>query len=73
MLQKYIIRSSRSKKNLISDNIFIVSIIDELMSMVHWWNNTDKRTLKYPEKTLSHCQYVHHKCHIDKPSNKPGP
>jgi len=53
MLQKYIMRSSRPKKNLNSDKIFIVSIIDELMNMEHWWNNTDKRTLKYPEKTLS--------------------
>jgi len=58
---------------VISDKIFIVSIIDELMSTEHWWNNTDKRILKYPKKTLSHCQYVHHTCHIDKPSNKSGP
>ena len=29
------------------------------MSMEHWWNDTDRGKLKYKEKNLSQCHFVH--------------
>jgi hypothetical protein len=40
-------------------------VIDEQMSMEHWWNNPDERKPKYLEEYLSRCHFVHHKSHID--------
>ena len=34
------------------------------MGMEHWWNDTDRGNLKYWEKNLSLCHYVHHKPHM---------
>jgi len=34
------------------------------MSMEDWWNDTDKRKLKYPEKKLLQCQSFHHRSHM---------
>jgi hypothetical protein len=36
------------------------SVIDELMSMEHEWNDEDGGKLKYLEKDLSHCHFSHH-------------
>jgi len=35
------------------------------MNMDQWWNDADRGNLKYSEKNLSHCHFVHHKSHID--------
>jgi hypothetical protein len=32
--------------------------------MNHWRNDPDRRVLKYVEKNLSQCHFVHHKSHI---------
>ena len=37
------------------------------MGMEHWWNDTDRGKPKYWNKTLSQCNFVHHKSHIDLP------
>lgn len=32
----------------------------------HWWDNTDKRKLKYSkEENLSQSRFVHHKPHME--------
>jgi len=35
------------------------------MSMEHRWKHTDDEKLKYSEKNLSHCHFIHHKSHTD--------
>jgi len=35
--------------------------------MEHWWNDTDRRKLKYWEENLSQCCSVHNKSHTDWP------
>jgi len=37
------------------------------MGMEHWWNGTDRGKLKYWERNLSLCHFVHRKSHIDLP------
>jgi hypothetical protein len=32
-----------------------------MMSMENWWNYTDRGKLKYSEKILCQCNFVHHK------------
>jgi len=44
---------------------YIASMIDEGISIEHWWHYTDSGNLKYSEKTLSHCYLSHHKPHMD--------
>jgi hypothetical protein len=47
---------------------YIALMKDEwYVSMVHWWNDNERGKLKYPEKTLSQCHFVHHKSHTDWP------
>jgi len=31
--------------------------------MEHWWNDIDKEQLKYSDKNMSQCHFVHHKSH----------
>jgi hypothetical protein len=33
----------------------------------HWWNNPDGGKLKYLEKNLSQCHFVHNKSQMDWP------
>lgn len=33
--------------------------------MQHWWNDTNREKLKYSQKNLSQCHFVHHKSHRD--------
>jgi len=35
--------------------------------MVHQWNNNEREKLKYLEKKLSQCHFIHHKAHIELP------
>jgi hypothetical protein len=40
--------------------------------MEQWWNETDRGKLKYWEKNLSYCHFVHHKPHMDWPEIESG-
>jgi hypothetical protein len=31
-----------------------------MMSVEHWWNDTDRAKQKYWEKNMSHYDFVHH-------------
>jgi hypothetical protein len=42
------------------------------MNMEHWWNDTDRRKVKYSDKNLPQCHFVHHKSHINRPRIEPG-
>jgi hypothetical protein len=35
------------------------------MGMEEWWNDTDRGKVRYWEKNLSHCHFVHHKSHTN--------
>ena len=37
------------------------------MSTECWWNDMGKENPDYPEKPLSHCQFLHHKSAMDCP------
>jgi hypothetical protein len=54
------------------DYDYIASVIDELMSLKHWWNGTDREELKYSERNLSQCHFVHHKSHVERFGLEPG-
>jgi hypothetical protein len=43
------------------------------MSMEHSWNDNEKGKLKYINKNLFHCHFVHHKSHTDWPGTEPRP
>jgi hypothetical protein len=43
------------------------------MSVEYWWNDTDRGKPKYLEKNLSHCHFVLHKSHTERPGIEPGP
>jgi hypothetical protein len=40
--------------------------------MKHWWKKTNKGKLKYIEKNLYHCHFLHHKFHMDWSGTEPG-
>jgi len=42
------------------------------MSMEHWWKDTVRGKPKISEKTLSQCQFVHHKSRMDWSAIQPG-
>jgi len=42
------------------------------MNTGQWWNDTDRGKLKYWEKNLSQCYFVHHKSHKEGTWNKSG-
>jgi hypothetical protein len=50
-----------------------ITNIDELMSMEHWWNDTDTEKPTYSEKNLSQCHLVHHKAHVGWTGTEPVP
>jgi hypothetical protein len=40
--------------------------LGKMMSMELWWNNTERRILKYSRReNLSHSKFVHHKQHME--------
>jgi len=41
------------------------------MSIEDWWNGTDRRTVKYSWKNLSHFYTVDEMCHMGRPGIKP--
>ena len=43
----------------------LFSVGDGRMNMEHRWNYADRGKRRTWEKNLFHCQYVHHKSHID--------
>ena len=47
--------------------------IEMKISTEHWWNDTDRRILKYSEKNLSQFSYFRHKSHMDWPVIESGP
>jgi hypothetical protein len=40
---------------------YIALILNGWMSMEYWWDDTNRRTMKYWEKTLLQCSFGHHK------------
>jgi hypothetical protein len=48
------------------------SIGDGLMHEYHWWNDTDGVELKYLEKNLSQCHFVHYKRDTERTVIGPG-
>jgi hypothetical protein len=39
--------------------------------MEHWWNGTDRGKLKYWNKNLSQCHFIHYKSYTDLSGNEP--
>jgi len=35
------------------------------IELMHWWNVTNRRKLKYSKRNSSSCHFVHHKTHMD--------
>jgi hypothetical protein len=49
-------------------------VIDELVHVKSWWNDTDERKPKYlKKKPCPKCHSVRHKSHLDWPGVEPGP
>jgi len=38
-------------------------VADELISMEHWWNDTNKERPKYWEENSSQCHFIQHVYH----------
>ena len=55
----------RAKHNWRVNKLRPYSVADELMTLEHWWNDTDTGQHKSLEKHLSQCHFVHHKPHSD--------
>jgi hypothetical protein len=41
--------------------------------MEQWWNDTDRRKLKYLHINMSQYHFVHQKSHMELPGIEPGP
>jgi hypothetical protein len=41
------------------------SRVEIQMNVEHWWNDADRGKLKYWERNLSQCHFVHHKSYMD--------
>ena len=46
---------------VLGENHYSAWVVDGRMGMEQWWNDTDRRKLKYWEKNLSPCHFAHHK------------
>lgn len=52
----------------------IASLIDERVSMEHWWDDIDGAEVKYCTwRQSSQCFFVYHKVHVGWPGIKPRP
>ena len=51
-------------------SVAITSDIDERMSMIRCWNDTDSVKPNYSERNLAQYHYVHHKSHMDWPGTE---
>jgi hypothetical protein len=51
----------QGKTEVLGENHYTAYVVDEWMSMEHWWNDSDRGKLKYWGKKLSHCHFVHQK------------
>jgi hypothetical protein len=40
---------------------YVTLVLNGWMSTEHWWNDTNRRTVKYWQKTLLQCYFGHHK------------
>jgi hypothetical protein len=49
------------KTEVLGEKHYTAWMVDEWMSMEQWWNDTDRGKLKYWEKNLSKCHFLHHK------------
>jgi hypothetical protein len=54
------------------DYDYIAWVIDELMSLKHWWNGSDREELKYSESNLAQCHFAHHKSNVERFGLEPG-
>jgi len=59
--------------NTVSWYVCIASIIDTRVCMEYCWNDTDQETLKYLERNLSQCNFVHQEPHMDQLGTEPCP
>jgi hypothetical protein len=62
----------QGKTEVLGEEHYTACVLDEWMSMEHWWNDTDKEKPKYSEKSLSQCQFFNHNSHWDWPRIEPG-
>jgi hypothetical protein len=49
---------------VLGEKHYTALVVDVWMSVEHWWNDTDRRKLKYWEKNLFQCLFAQQKCHI---------
>jgi hypothetical protein len=48
--------------------------MNEWMSIEHWWKDTGRGKSKFSGKVaLFQCRFAHHRFHMDRPGNEPGP
>ena len=55
----------QGKTEVLGEKHYTAWVVDGWMSVEQWWNNTDRVKLKYWEKSLTHCHFVCHCCHIN--------
>jgi len=57
----------QGKAEVLGEKHYTAWVVDGWKSMEQWWNDIDRRKLKYLDKNLSQCHLVHHKFHTDWP------